>query len=80
MASGMEMMIVNLLKSMGFNPAEIEQNIKAYAGALRQNLDALNAKMGAIDARLERIEQALNISVPATEREEDKAVPRIVQQ
>jgi TRAP-type uncharacterized transport system substrate-binding protein len=80
MASGMEMMVVNLLKSMGFNPSEIEQNIKAYAGALRQNLDALNAKMGAIDARLERIEQALNISVPATEREEDKAVPRIVQQ
>lgn len=79
MASGMEMMLKNLLLSFGFKPDEIEKNIKSYAQALRDNLASLDANLKTINARLERIEQTLNISAPPNaENEEEK--PLIVQQ
>ena len=68
--SGMEMMLNSLLKAAGFDPNEIAKNIQITVKgfqdatvALQKRLDAIHAEQQLMNARLERIEMALDIQV-----------------
>lgn len=67
--SGFEMMLMSLLRQAGFDPDKIAQNIASTVAqfqdatkALQLRLDAIDKTQQQIDARLERIEIALEIS------------------
>jgi len=66
--SGMEMMLMSLMRSAGFDPNEIAKNIaltvKGFQDAttaLALRLEAIDQKQNQIAAQLERIELALEI-------------------
>lgn len=66
--SGMEMMLASLMKAAGFDPKQLEKAIvetvdgfRQMVVALGERLDKIDQKQAVIDARLERIEHALNL-------------------
>lgn len=67
--SGLEMMVMNLMKAAGFDPQMIANKIQEYAQGLDKAIKDLNSQLAAIheqqqivNARLERIETALQIA------------------
>lgn len=68
--SGMEMMLNSLLKAAGFDPTELKKNIEETVSGFQQmartigeRLEAIDKRQAIIDARLERMEIHLGVSV-----------------
>jgi hypothetical protein len=80
--SGMEMMIINMLKAAGLNVNDIKANIENFATGIKTTLQSLGDRLTAIDAkqaetltRLEALEKAI---ASKREGEQDgEAIPAI---
>lgn len=67
--SGLEMMVMNLMRAAGFDPQAIANKVQEFGNGIERGIADLNKQLGAIheqqaiiNARLERIETALQIA------------------
>ena len=75
--TGMEVMLNSLLKAAGFDPREIAENVgktvtqfQAAMQALQMTLTRIEQTQAQINARLERVEQALAITDEVAENQD----------
>lgn len=71
MALGVEM----LLKSMGLDPDEIQKKYKETAAELQTTLVHFDQKLGAIQAKLDRIDEYLGFRLTLIEQKLDTLLP-----
>lgn len=82
--SGMEMMLMNMLRATGLDVNEIQANVVGFADKIKMTLAELGDRLATIDKnqheqneRLARIEKALAISSPVNESDTPAVSPRI---
>ena len=70
--SGLEMMVMNLMRAAGFDPLAIASKVQEFGNGIERGIVDLNAQLRdihreqqVINARLERIETALQIAEEA---------------
>jgi hypothetical protein len=64
MGDALERMVINLLKSMGFDPQMLKNEVETRYKIFEDNITRLNSHLGAINSRLENIEKHLGIERP----------------
>lgn len=68
---GMEMMIVNVIKSIGIDPIMLQTKFDELTTLAKNHLQSFDNSLKSVDDRLARIEKALGIEEQVKEVEHD---------
>jgi hypothetical protein len=55
MGSGMEMMMSSLVKAIGFDPKQLQENVETFVSDVYRNLAAFDARMTALELQIARL-------------------------